>query len=95
MLRGARGEPRARVALQCFLDREGEITAFITLRHASLGTIFYRALRCEPSPPLRRALWHESRGPGCVSMVCRLLVMSGLMMLGRFPVVASGMRQMF
>ena len=33
--------------------------------------------------------------PGCVSMVCRLLVMSGLMMLGRFPVVASGMRQMF
>jgi hypothetical protein len=33
--------------------------------------------------------------PGCVSMVCRVLVMSGLMMLGRFPVVASGMRQMF
>jgi hypothetical protein len=28
-------------------------------------------------------------------MVCRLLVMSGLVMLGRFPVVASGMRQMF
>jgi hypothetical protein len=33
--------------------------------------------------------------PRCVSMVCRLLVMSGLMMLGRFTVVASGMRQMF
>jgi hypothetical protein len=32
--------------------------------------------------------------PRCVSMVCRLFVMSGLVMLSRFPVVASGMRQM-
>ncbi len=39
------------------------MAAFITLRHASLGTIFCHALRCEPSPPLRRALWHEPRGP--------------------------------
>ena len=31
----------------------------------------------------------------CVSMVCRLLVMSGLVMLGRFPVVAGGVREMF
>jgi hypothetical protein len=46
------------------LPRSGsEITAFITLRHASLEIIFYRALRCEPSPPLRSALWHVSRGP--------------------------------
>ena len=30
-----------------------------------------------------------------VSMVCSLLVTSGLVMLGRFPMVASGMRQMF
>ena len=33
--------------------------------------------------------------PRGVSMVCRLFVMSGLVMLGCFPVVASGMRQMF
>ena len=33
--------------------------------------------------------------PRCMSMVCGLLVISGLVMLGRFPVVASGMRQMF
>src|SRR5579862_8992071 len=33
--------------------------------------------------------------PSYVSMVCCLLVTSGLVMLGRFPVVASGMRQMF
>ena len=33
--------------------------------------------------------------PRCVSMVCRLFVMSGLVVLSRFPVVASGMRQMF
>jgi hypothetical protein len=33
--------------------------------------------------------------PRCMSMVCRLLVMSGFVMLGRFPVMASGMRQMF
>ena len=33
--------------------------------------------------------------PSYVSMVCRLLVTSGLVMLGRFPVVASGMGQMF
>jgi hypothetical protein len=33
--------------------------------------------------------------PSDVSMVCSLLVTSGLVMLGRFPVVASGMRQMF
>jgi len=30
-----------------------------------------------------------------VSMVCSLLVTSGFVMLGRFPVMASGMRQMF
>ena len=33
--------------------------------------------------------------PSNVSMVCSLLVTSGLVMLGRFPVVASGLRQMF
>jgi hypothetical protein len=33
--------------------------------------------------------------PGCMSMVRRLLVISGVMMLGSFPVMASGMRQMF
>jgi hypothetical protein len=32
--------------------------------------------------------------PSYVSMVCSLLT-SGLMMFGRFPVVASGVRQMF
>jgi hypothetical protein len=30
-----------------------------------------------------------------MSMVCRLLVISGFVMLSRFAVVASGMRQMF
>ena len=30
-----------------------------------------------------------------MGVVCRLLVTSGLVMLSRFPVVASGMRQMF
>jgi hypothetical protein len=33
--------------------------------------------------------------PRRMSMVCSLLVTSGLVMLGRFPVVAGGMRQMF
>jgi hypothetical protein len=33
--------------------------------------------------------------PGCVSMVCRLLVTPGLMMLGRFRVVSGGMRHLF
>src|ERR1700730_6779489 len=63
MLRGARGSPARAERCTASTIGKGEITAFITLRHASLGTIFYRALRCEPSPPLRRALWHESRGP--------------------------------
>jgi hypothetical protein len=30
----------------------------------------------------------------CMSMVCGLLVIPGLVMLGRFPVMARGMRQM-
>jgi hypothetical protein len=34
-------------------------------------------------------------GPRCVRVVCRLLMMSGIVMLGRFPVVAGGMRVMF
>ena len=33
--------------------------------------------------------------PRCMSMVCGLLVIPGLVMLGRFSVVASGMCQMF
>ena len=33
--------------------------------------------------------------PRRMGVVCCLLVISGLVMLGRFPVVASGMRQMF
>jgi hypothetical protein len=33
--------------------------------------------------------------PSDVSMVCRLLVTSGIVMLSRFPVVVGGMRQMF
>ncbi len=34
-------------------------------------------------------------GPRGVSVVCRLFVMSRVVMLGGFPVVASGMRKMF
>ena len=33
--------------------------------------------------------------PCGVSMVCRLFVMSGVVMLGGFPVVVGGMRKMF
>jgi hypothetical protein len=33
--------------------------------------------------------------PRCVSMVRRLLVMSGLVMFGRLPVMAGGMCKMF
>ena len=33
--------------------------------------------------------------PGYVGMVCSLLVTSGLVMFGRFPVMARGVRQMF
>ena len=33
--------------------------------------------------------------PSYVGMVCSLLVTSGLVMLSCFPVMASGMRQMF
>jgi hypothetical protein len=32
--------------------------------------------------------------PSYVSMVCSLLMTSGLVMFGRFPVMACGMRQM-
>ena len=32
--------------------------------------------------------------PSYVGMVCSLLVTSGLVMLGRFPVMARGMREM-
>ena len=31
----------------------------------------------------------------CVSMLCSLFLMSGVVMFGCFPVVASGMRQVF
>jgi hypothetical protein len=34
-------------------------------------------------------------GPRGVSVVCRLFVMSRVVMLGGFPVVAGGMRKMF
>jgi hypothetical protein len=34
-------------------------------------------------------------GSRYVRMMCRFLVMSGLMMLGRFPVVSGGVRAMF
>ena len=33
--------------------------------------------------------------PCSVSMVCRLFVISGVVMLGGFPVVVGGMRKMF
>jgi hypothetical protein len=33
--------------------------------------------------------------PRGMSMVCRLLVISGLVMLGRFPVVAGGVGEVF
>ena len=33
--------------------------------------------------------------PRGVSMVCRLFVLSGIVMFGSFPVVTSGVRQMF
>jgi hypothetical protein len=33
--------------------------------------------------------------PGCVSMVCRLLVIPSLVMLGRFRVVLGDLRAMF
>jgi hypothetical protein len=33
--------------------------------------------------------------PRSVSVVCRLFVLSGVMMFGGFPVVAGGMRQVF
>lgn len=38
------------------------MAAFINLLHGSTEAIFFRALRCEPSPLLQRALWRESRG---------------------------------
>ena len=37
----------------------------------------------------------NNMGPRCMSMVCRLLVISGLMMLGGLPVVAGGVGEMF
>ena len=33
--------------------------------------------------------------PRSVSVVCRLLVLSGVMMFGCFPVMAGGVRQVF
>ena len=33
--------------------------------------------------------------PRSVSVVCRLFVLSGVMMFGGFPVVAGGVRQVF
>jgi hypothetical protein len=71
------------------------MAAFMILRRASPRNYFCRARRCEPSQPLQRALGRESRGPSLYELVCGLLVIPGLLMLGRFPVVASGMCQMF
>jgi hypothetical protein len=39
------------------------------------------------------AMYHMA--PRGVSMVCRLFVMSGVVMLSGFPVVVGGMREMF
>ena len=60
-----------------------------------LGIIFCRALRDGPSPPLQHVPAVNYVAPSHVGMVCSLLVTSGLMMLGRFSVMARGVRQMF
>jgi uncharacterized membrane protein len=48
-------------------------------------------LRCLLSVPMGVKLV----GARCEGMMCRFLVMSGLIMLGRFPVVSGGVRAMF
>ena len=37
----------------------------------------------------------KNMSPRCVGMVCRLLMTSGFVMFGGFPVVAGGMSKMF
>ena len=56
-----------------------------------LAVLLGMSLRCLFSVP--SAVNHM--GPRRMSMVCRLLVISGLVMLGRFPVVAGGVGEMF
>ena len=71
------------------------MAAFILyiLHQAFLSIIFCRVLRCGPSPPVLLGL--NCLPPRCMSVVCGLLETSGLIVLSRFPMVASGMRQMF
>lgn len=63
------------------------IICFLGLFFAVLFDVsFHRLFRVSPGV--------NDMAPRCVCMVCCLLVVSGLVMLGRFPVVASGVRQM-
>jgi len=52
-------------------------------------------LRYKPSLPLQHALWHELCDPSQMSVVCRLFVMSSILVLGGFLVVVGGMLKMF
>jgi hypothetical protein len=56
-----------------------------------LAVLLGVSLRCLLSVPSGVKLV----GSRCVCMVCRLLVMSGLVMLGRFAMVPGGVRAMF
>ena len=56
-----------------------------------LAVLFGMSLHCLFSVPSGM----NDVAPRGVSVVCRLFVMSGVVMLGRFPVVASGVRKMF
>jgi hypothetical protein len=56
-----------------------------------LAVLFHVSLHCLFSVP--SGVNHVA--PRCVCMVCCLLVVSGIVMLGGFPVVPCGMREMF
>jgi len=71
------------------------VAAFIALRHTFLG-LFFAVLFDVCLHRLFSVSSGENRvASRYVSMVCGLLVTSSLVMLGCFPVVASGKRQMF
>ena len=58
-------------------------------------TISCRALRYEPSRPLRMPSAMNYVAPRGVSVMCRLFVMSGIVVLGGLLVVVGGMLEVF
>jgi hypothetical protein len=71
------------------------MAAFIPLLPVSLGLFFAMLFGVSHHRFFSVLPGVNHVAPSGMCMVCRLFMMSGIVVLGRFPVVASGMRQMF